>query len=120
VARHTGAVEVGGAGAVALEAAAGALAALELVVHVAEHHQRQRAPALDGGDRHAEVLVAPVTGGFLPVAAAGIGGLAAQAGRAAVGQQHQRQPGVGGGGGGLDAPGRLLQAGLAVHGLHPG
>ena len=51
VARHEGGVEVGGAGAVDAETAALPLAALEAMVHVAKHHQRQRPQAADAIDR---------------------------------------------------------------------
>jgi hypothetical protein len=90
---HTGRIQIKGAGAVGAKGAAQAIAALEGVVHVAEHHQRQRPPDTDLTDRQGQVLIAPVAGVLLPVTAAGIGRLAAQARGAAVGQQHERQIG---------------------------
>ena len=118
VARYAGAVEVGGALVIAHEAAPLATVGPQGVVHVAENHQRHRPAAADLLDRQGEVLVAPVAGGALPVAAAGIGGAAAEPGRPGVGQQHQRQRRISGQGCAGDAVGRFLLAHRSVDRTH--
>jgi len=89
MARDAGGVEIGGAAPVAQEGQALPLGAPEAVVHVAEHHQRQGTLALDPFHRQRQVLITPVAGRTLPVAAAGSMGLASQPARTTMGQQHQ-------------------------------
>ena len=118
MARYAGRIQVHRALPVDDEAASLPLAALERVVHVAEHHQGQRAVAADLTDCQRQVLIAPVTGRFLPVAAAGVAGLTAEAAGAAVGQQHQGQGWIGLGGRRRDPRRRGLQGERTEHGAH--
>ena len=91
VAGNEGGIEIGGAGAITAKAEPLPLASLELVMHVAEHHQRQRALPANAIDRQGQILITPVAGRCLPVAAAGIVRGAAEAAGPAMGEQDQRQ-----------------------------
>lgn len=117
VARHKGGVQIGGAGPIHAVAEAITLPAFKAVVHVAEHHQWQWALSPDLIDGQSEVLITPIAGGRLPIAAAGIGCGAAEATGAAVGQKDQRQSGIGIEGGGADPGRRILQAHWPEHSL---
>ena len=110
MAGHAGCIEVGGSRPVTAKALALPLPAAQGVVHVAKHHQRHRPLAADLLDCQGQVKVTPVTGGGLPVAAAGGAGVAAEPGGATVGHQHQGPVGWSGGGGDSDPISRLLQA----------
>ena len=110
MAGHAGGIEVGGSCPVTAKALALSLAAAQGVVHVAKHHQGHRPLAADLLDCQGKVEVTPVTGGGLPVAAAGGAGVAAEPGGATVGHQHQGPVGWSGGGGDSDPISRLLQA----------
>ena len=110
MAGHAGGIEVGGSRPITAEALALPLAAAQGVVHVAKHHQGHRPLAADLLDCQGQVEVTPVTGGGLPVAAAGGAGVAAEPGGATVGHQHQGPVGWSGGGGDSDPISRLLQA----------
>ena len=110
MAGHAGGIEVGGSRPITAEALALPLAAAQGVVHVAKHHQRHRPLAADLLDCQGQVKVTPVTGGGLPVAAAGGAGVAAEPGGATVSHQHQGPVGWSGGGGDSDPISRLLQA----------
>jgi len=108
MARHAGAIEIGGALLIAMEAVPFAQLAPEGVVHVAEDHQGHGPTAADQGDRQGQVPVPPVTGGAFPVATADGAGTAAQARGAGMGQQHQRQFRIGRQGSAANPIGRLL------------
>ena len=110
MAGHAGGIEVGGSRPITAKALALPLAAAQGVVHVAKHHQRHRPLAADLLDCQGQVKVTPVTGGGLPVAAAGGAGVAAKPGGSTVGHQHQGPVGWSGGGGDSDPISRLLQA----------
>ena len=110
MAGHAGGIEVGGSRPITAKTLALPLAAAQGVVHVAKHHQGHRALAADLLDGQGQVKVTPVTGGGLPVAAAGGAGVAAEPGGATVGHQHQGPVGWSGGGGDSDPISRLLQA----------
>ena len=110
MAGHAGGIEVGGSRPITAKALALPLAAAQGVVHVAKHHQRHRPLAADLLDCQGQVKVTPVTGGGLPVAAAGGAGVAAEPGGATVSHQHQGPVGWSGGGGDSDPISRLLQA----------
>ena len=110
MAGHAGGIEVGGSRPITAKALALPLAAAKSVVHVAKHHQRHRPLAADLLDGQGQVEVTPVTGGGLPVAAAGGAGVAAEPGGTTVSHQHQGPVGWGGSGGDSDPISRLLQA----------
>ena len=110
MAGHAGGIEVGGSRPITAKALALPLAAAKSVVHVAKHHQRHRPLAADLLDGQGQVEVTPVTGGGLPVAAAGGAGVAAEPGGTTVGHQHQGPVGWSGSGGDSDPISRLLQA----------
>ena len=110
MAGHAGCIEVGGSRPVTAKALALPLAAAQGVVHVAKHHQRHRPLAADLLDCQGQVKVTPVTGGGLPVAAAGGAGVAAEPGGTTVSHQHQGPVGWCGSGGDSDPISRLLKA----------
>ena len=118
MARHAGGIQVDGSLAIGGQGAAVPLAPLQGMVHVAENHQRYRPLATDPFNRQGQVLIAPVTGLLLPVAATGIGGFTAQAGWTAMGQQHQGQGWIGRQGGCGYALGGVMQAEGAKGGEH--
>ena len=91
MARHTSGVQIGGTGTVEAEAAALTRPPFEVVVHMAEDHQRHRTLAADAIDRQSQILIPPIAGWGLPVATAGVGRVAAEACWTAMGQEHQRQ-----------------------------
>ena len=118
VAWHTGGIEMGRPLPVAMKTQAFARAPPQAVVHVPEHHQGHGPLPAGPVECQGQILVSPVAGGELPVAAAGIGSTAAEAARAAVGQHHQGQGRVGGGQACLDPLGRFIHREGSVDGAH--
>jgi len=110
MAGHAGGIEVSGSRPITAEALALPLAAAQGVVHVAKYHQGHRALATDLLDCQGKIEVTPVTGGGLPVAAAGGAGVAAEPGWTTVSHQHQGPVGWSGSGGDSDPISRLLEA----------
>ena len=108
MAGHAGAIEIGGAFLIAMEALPFAQKAPQGVMHVAEHHQGHGAVAADAGDRQGQIAIAPVAGGAFPISTAERAGLGAQARGPGMGQQHQGQRRIGRQGRPTDALGRLL------------
>ena len=109
-------IEIGGAAAVSEEGDALPPLAAQGVMHVAEHNQGHGAPGTDALQSQGEIMVSPVAGLPLPVAAAGVTGLAPQARGPAMGQEHEGEGRIGGQGGSLDTSGRIVQIHRAEHG----